>query len=70
MQLCQGSASCCGIVVPPGDVDVFAGAIELLAQHSARRRALGRRGREYAESNWARDEILSRFENELFSLCD
>jgi colanic acid biosynthesis glycosyl transferase WcaI len=60
----------CGIVVPPGDVDAFAGAIELLAGNSSRRNELGRRGREYAESNWARDEILARFENELFTLCE
>jgi len=60
----------CGIVVRPGDVDAFAGAIELLAENSSRRSELGRRGREYAESNWARDEILGRFENELFALCD
>jgi len=59
----------CGIVVPPGDVDAFAGAIELLAGNSSRRSELGRSGREYAESNWARDEILARFENELFALC-
>lgn len=60
----------CGIVVPPGDVDAFAGAIESLAENSSRRRELGQRGREYAEHNWASDEILSRFENELFALCD
>ena len=60
----------CGIVVPPGDVDAFAGAIGMLAENSSRRSELGRRGREYAESNWARDEILSRFEDDLFVLCD
>jgi colanic acid biosynthesis glycosyl transferase WcaI len=59
----------CGIVVPPGDVDSFARAIELLAENSSQRKELGRRGREYAESNWGRDEILTRFENELLALC-
>ena len=60
----------CGIVVRPGDVNAFAAAIELLAESPSRRSELGRRARDYAESNWGRDEILARFENELFALCD
>lgn len=60
----------CGIVVRPGDVNAFAAAIELLAENPSRRSELGRRARDYAESNWGRDEILARFENELFALCD
>jgi colanic acid biosynthesis glycosyl transferase WcaI len=59
-----------GIVVPPGDADALARAIELLAENSSLRSELGRRGREYAELHWAMEEILSRFESELIALCD
>jgi colanic acid biosynthesis glycosyl transferase WcaI len=60
----------CGIVVPPGDADALAREIELLAENPSLRSELGRRGREYAESHWAMEEILSRFESELIALCD
>jgi colanic acid biosynthesis glycosyl transferase WcaI len=58
----------CGIVVPPGDVAAFAKAIASLADDPARRHAMGRAAREYAEANWARDEILSRFEADLLDI--
>jgi glycosyltransferase involved in cell wall biosynthesis len=48
-----------GILVPPHDVDAFAGSIAVLAGDPARRAAMGRAGREWIESGFT-DEIVAR----------
>jgi colanic acid biosynthesis glycosyl transferase WcaI len=50
----------CGLVVPPNDDDAFAAAVCSLADNAATRGELGRRARNYAETNFERDAILSR----------
>jgi colanic acid biosynthesis glycosyl transferase WcaI len=50
----------CGIVVPPDDDAAFAAAVCKLADGPALRLDLGRRARNYAETNFERDAILGR----------
>jgi colanic acid biosynthesis glycosyl transferase WcaI len=50
----------CGIVVPPEDDAAFAVAVGKLADNPAMRLDLGRRARNYAETNFERDAILGR----------
>jgi colanic acid biosynthesis glycosyl transferase WcaI len=50
----------CGMVVAPNDDAAFAAAVCHLADNSAVRGELGRRARNYAETNFERDAILSR----------
>jgi colanic acid biosynthesis glycosyl transferase WcaI len=50
----------CGMVVPPNDEAAFAAAICALADNTALRGDLGRRARNYAETNFERDAILGR----------
>jgi colanic acid biosynthesis glycosyl transferase WcaI len=50
----------CGIVVPPDDDAAFAAAVSKLADNPAIRLDLGRRARNYAETNFERDAILGR----------
>jgi colanic acid biosynthesis glycosyl transferase WcaI len=50
----------CGLVVPPDDDAAFAAAVCRLADNAATRVELGRRARNYAETNFERDAILGR----------
>ncbi len=50
----------CGVVVPPDDDAAFADAICKLADNAALRLDLGRRARNFAETNFERDAILCR----------
>ena len=59
----------CGVLVPPGDGAALARAIVDLAADPARRHALGAAARRYAETNLARDAIMSRFETTALALC-
>jgi colanic acid biosynthesis glycosyl transferase WcaI len=56
-----------GLVVEPGDAAAFATAIVQLADNSEMRQTLGTRAREYALSTLRKENVLSRFEQEL--LC-
>ncbi len=55
----------CGLIVPPGDGTALARAIMHLAAHSEDRVMLGQAARLFAVTQWARDEILGRFEKTL-----
>lgn len=59
-----------GIVTPPGDHVALAEAIRGLARDEKRRRQCDERARAYANRNLNRDEILGRFESNLFSLFE
>jgi colanic acid biosynthesis glycosyl transferase WcaI len=50
----------CGVVVPPNDEAAFGAAICTLADNAALRLELGRRARNFAETNFERDAILGR----------
>ena len=58
----------CGIVVPPGDDEAFATAIEGLLDDRTQRETLGWRARRRAEERWSRPQILDRFERQLRDL--
>lgn len=58
----------CGVVVAPGDADAFADAVVRLAEHPEERQRLGAAGREYAVKNMSKEEILSRFEQDLLGI--
>ena len=59
-----------GLVVPPGDASAFSAAIARLADSPGLRETLGRSARAYALSDLAKEEVLSRFEQELlFAVC-
>jgi colanic acid biosynthesis glycosyl transferase WcaI len=58
-----------GIVVPPGDVIGFAGAIRSLLRDELLRQRLGTSGRAYALANWERDMVLQRAFDELQPLA-
>lgn len=51
----------CGDVVPPDDPRSFADAVVRLRDAKANRKAMGRRGRVLAETQFSRDEIGRRF---------
>jgi colanic acid biosynthesis glycosyl transferase WcaI len=55
----------CGSVVPPEDARAFADALMVLASRPELRQALGRKARELAETLFARDAVLARFERDL-----
>ncbi|WP_315764601.1 WcaI family glycosyltransferase [Sphingomonas sp. Y38-1Y] len=55
----------CGVVTPPGDLDVFVSAIEALIDGPAWCGVLGEAGRRRAETRWRRASILNRFEAAL-----
>jgi colanic acid biosynthesis glycosyl transferase WcaI len=56
----EAVVSKCGVVVPPNDEAAFASAVCSLADNAAMRGELGRRARNYAETNFERDAILGR----------
>lgn len=55
----------CGAVVPPEDARAFADALLSLASQPELRRELGRKAREVAETVFARDAVLGRFERDM-----
>ncbi|WP_082784033.1 glycosyltransferase WbuB [Polynucleobacter sinensis] len=61
--------SMCGIVVSPGDVLAFSQAIADLMAEPSRRYKLGNIGRNYAEVNFSKDNILSKFEQDIIQLA-
>jgi colanic acid biosynthesis glycosyl transferase WcaI len=56
-----------GVVVPPEDARAFADAMRTLAAQPDLRRELGRKARAIAESRFARDAVLARFEQDLLA---
>jgi colanic acid biosynthesis glycosyl transferase WcaI len=58
-----------GLVVPPGDAKVLAGAVRRLLGDAGLRRQLGVSGRAYALANWERDAVLQRAFDELQSFA-
>ncbi len=57
-----------GILIPPGDGRALAQAILQLAGDKELREQMGLRGRSYAEAHLNREDILSSFEDMLYSL--
>jgi len=57
-----------GILVPPEDTDALAKAILELADSSARRIELGKKGRAYAVKHWDSTAVFMQFENDLREL--
>ena len=55
----------CGLVVPPGDAQAFADAVQMLANAPELREQMGRAGRIYAETHLDRDAVLQQFEARL-----
>jgi colanic acid biosynthesis glycosyl transferase WcaI len=58
----------CGLVVPPEQPQAFADAVFMLAGDVALREKLGSAGRKYAESFLERNSVLSKLEEQIFSL--
>jgi len=56
----EAVVSKCGLVVDPEDDAAFATAVATLADNAGLRMDLGRRARNYAETNFERDAILGR----------
>lgn len=52
----------CSVITAPGDAEAFANAVRALAHDSARRHALGKAAREYAEMKLNISHILQDFE--------
>jgi len=52
----------CGLVVPPGDADRFARALQQLADNPLERQQLGLAARQYAENQLAQTAVLNRLE--------
>lgn len=59
----------CGIITPPKDAKAFAGAIELLMNDEDLYQRCCTQARLRAKSNWARDIILSEFEENIKTYC-
>ena len=59
-----------GLVVPPGDAAAMAEAVRMLAADSDQRLAMGRAARTRAEAGWAKEAILSGFEERLLEVRD
>jgi colanic acid biosynthesis glycosyl transferase WcaI len=57
-----------GIVVPPEEPEALLGAIVVLWQDTARRQAMGARGRAYARQQWDRERILPLLDAGLLRL--
>ncbi len=60
----------CGVVVPPDDPRAFADAVIRLRDDPHARRAMGRRARELAESQFSRDRLAERFIRVLEEAAD
>jgi colanic acid biosynthesis glycosyl transferase WcaI len=58
-------ASCAGVVVEPGDAKGLADAVRALIADSDRRERLGRRGRDYVESEYSRARTAAKMESVL-----
>jgi colanic acid biosynthesis glycosyl transferase WcaI len=57
-----------GVVVPPEEPEALLGTIVVLWQETARRQAMGARGRAYARQQWDRERILPLLEAGLLRL--
>ena len=58
----------CGLTVPPGDAEAFAGAIKRLAADEALRDRLGKAGHAYAQQHLDKEGVLRQFEADLKAL--
>lgn len=58
-----------GLVVPPGNIDQFCGALKILIGDRNLREKLGSAGKQYAEKNFNQDLILARLESEMRRLA-
>ncbi|AGY58411.1 glycosyltransferase WbuB [Gloeobacter kilaueensis] len=63
------TASACGALVPPENVDAFVLAVQELAAAPRLRREMGRNGRNWARDYLAKGLILSQFTAQLLQLC-
>lgn len=59
----------CGVVVQPGCAVQLSGAIIDLVDDPERRADLGRKARAYAEKHLGRDQVLAKFEKELYKVA-
>jgi glycosyltransferase involved in cell wall biosynthesis len=59
----------CGIAVPPNDPESFANALEQMADSPDRCIAMGKKGRDLAESEFARSELADRWVDFMESVC-
>ncbi|RQR30789.1 MULTISPECIES: WcaI family glycosyltransferase, partial [unclassified Burkholderia] len=57
-----------GVVVPPGEPDALASAIDALAVNAAERSRLGLTGRQFAEAVLSREAVLNEFDARLRTL--
>lgn len=55
----------CGVVVPPGDPEAFARALEVAHADPARTRSMGQKARELAEREFRRSRLATRFASTL-----
>lgn len=60
----------CGIAVSPGDSNAFTKALVKMAGSPDERRKMGKAGRDFAVTYLNKDEILSRFENNLCEITN
>jgi len=58
----------CGLAVPPEKADLFADALENLADNPADRAAMGKRSRALAEKDFNRENLATRFVDFLESI--
>lgn len=58
-----------GIVIPPEDPEILAGAILDLYDHRQKAEALGRAGRKFALEHYAFEEALNRYEAMFAATC-
>jgi glycosyltransferase involved in cell wall biosynthesis len=57
----------CGVALPPGDPEVFADALERLADDPVRRASMGAAARRLAESRFARKDLADQFAEALMA---
>ncbi|RZA18405.1 MAG: glycosyltransferase, partial [Proteobacteria bacterium] len=57
-----------GIVIPPGDAQAMADAIEQLIDDPERAASLGKAARIRAEERWSKDAIIGRFMEQVSAL--
>ncbi|HMQ14849.1 MAG TPA: glycosyltransferase family 4 protein [Phycisphaerae bacterium] len=60
----------CGLAIPPDDPAAFAGAVVWMRDHPAELKDMGRRARELAEREFARDRLAAQFVEFLESAAD